>query len=87
MVGILQNAFGNTAYVNQTNLNGKLRKKLGGTNGGQAKIWGGAWPTQAPPLRIATVSVPVAKCGGPCLLRIVSQQSARIEQQNTFPAA
>ena len=36
MAGILQNAFGNTAYVNQTNLDGKLRKKLGG---GQAKIW------------------------------------------------
>jgi len=26
----LQNAFGNCAYVNQTNLKGKLRKKLGG---------------------------------------------------------
>jgi len=26
----LQNAFGNPAYVNQTNLNGKLRTKLGG---------------------------------------------------------
>jgi len=31
----LQNAFGNPAYVNQTNLNGKLRKKLGWeANGG-----------------------------------------------------
>jgi len=36
----LQNAFGNRAYVNQTNLNGKLRKKLGGQTGGQTKIWG-----------------------------------------------
>ena len=36
----LQNAFGNRAYVNQTNLCGKLRKKLGGPNRGQAKIWG-----------------------------------------------
>jgi len=26
----LQNAFGNPAHLNQTNLNGKLRKKLGG---------------------------------------------------------
>jgi len=34
-------------YVNQTNLNGKLRKKLRCQAGGQAKIWG-AWPTQAP---------------------------------------
>jgi len=41
----LQNAFGNRAYANQTNLNGKWIKKLGG----QAKIWG-AWP----PLRIAS---------------------------------
>ena len=49
MVGILQNAFGNTAYVNQTNLNGKLRKKLGGTNGGQAKIWGGGMAHPGPP--------------------------------------
>jgi len=36
----LQNAFGNAVYVNQTNLNGKLRKKLGGQTGGQAKNWG-----------------------------------------------
>jgi len=40
-----------TVYVNQTNLNGK---KMGGQTGSQPKIWGGAWPTQAP-LRIATV--------------------------------
>jgi len=33
-------------YVNQMNLNGKLRKKLGG----QTKIGGEPWP----PLRIAT---------------------------------
>jgi len=49
----LQNTFGNLAYVNQTNLNGNLREKLGGKTGCQAKIGGGAWPTQAP-LRIAT---------------------------------
>jgi len=45
----LQNAFGNRAYVNQTNLYGKLRKKLGGPNGGQAKIWW-AMTHPAPPL-------------------------------------
>jgi len=45
----LQNAFGNPAYVNQTNLNGKLRKKLGGPNGGPRKNLGGPWPTQPPP--------------------------------------
>jgi len=44
MAGILQNAFGNRAYVNQTNLNGKLGKKLGG----QAKIWGGHGPPGPP---------------------------------------
>jgi len=49
MAGILQNAFGNTAYVNQTNLNGKLRKKLGCQTGGQAKIWG-AMAHPGPPL-------------------------------------
>jgi len=38
----LQNAFGNRAYVNQTHLNGKIRKKTGES-----------WPTKAP-LRIAT---------------------------------
>ena len=27
-------------YVNQTNLNGKLRKRLGGQEGGQENIWG-----------------------------------------------
>jgi len=47
----LQNAFGNLAYVNQTNFRGKLRKKLG-ANGGQAKIWGAM--AHPGPLRIAT---------------------------------
>jgi len=37
----LQNAFGNPVYVNQTNLNEKLRKKLGGPNGGPSKKLGG----------------------------------------------
>jgi len=37
----LQNAFGNPAHVNQTNLNGKLRKNRKGQTGGQEKIWGG----------------------------------------------
>ena len=41
----LQNAFDNPTYVNQTNLNGKLGKKLGGAR----KNLGGPWPTQAPP--------------------------------------
>jgi len=36
----LHNAFGNPAYVNQTNLNGKLRKKLGRANGGPSKNLG-----------------------------------------------
>jgi len=36
----LQNEFGNLAYVNQTNLNGKLRKKLGGSNRGPSKNMG-----------------------------------------------
>jgi len=35
------------------NLNGKLRKKLGGPNGEPSKKLGEPWPTQAP-LRIAT---------------------------------
>jgi len=47
----LQNAFGNPAYVNQTNLNGKLRKNLGGPNGGHG-------PPRHP-LRIATALRPV----------------------------
>jgi len=34
MAGIFENTFGNLTYVNQTNLNGKLRKNWGG----QAKI-------------------------------------------------
>jgi len=43
----LQNAFGNPAYVNQTNLNGKreIKKKTGGAS----KNLGWPWPTQAPP--------------------------------------
>jgi len=49
MTGILQNAFCNPAYVNQTNLNGKLRKNLEAPNGGPSKNLGGAWPTQASP--------------------------------------
>jgi len=44
----LQNAFGSRACVNQTNLNGKLRKKLGCQTGGQAKILG-AMSHPAPP--------------------------------------
>jgi len=51
MGGILQNAFGNPAYVNQMI---KLRKKLEGPKGGLSKNLGGPWSTQAP-LRIATV--------------------------------
>jgi len=43
----LQNAFGNLAYVNQTNFNGKLRKKLGAS-----KIWGAM--AHPGPLTIAT---------------------------------
>ena len=37
----LQNAFGNPAYVNQTNLNGKLRKKTVGAKRGPSKNLGG----------------------------------------------
>jgi len=37
-------------YVNQMNLNGKLRKKLGGAKQGAKQKSGEAWP----PLRIAT---------------------------------
>jgi len=39
----LQNAFGNPAYVNQSELKREIKKKtgkLGGQTGGQAKIWG-----------------------------------------------
>jgi len=39
-------------YVNQTNLNGKLGKKLWGGKQGAKQKSGGAWPTQLP-LRIA----------------------------------
>jgi len=49
----LQNAFGNPVYVNQTNLNGKLRKQLGGQTGAKQKS-GGAMAHPVPPLRIAT---------------------------------
>jgi len=41
-----------TVYVNQTTLNGKLRKNWGSQAGDQPKIWGPC-PTQAP-FRIAT---------------------------------
>ena len=41
MTGVFTKRIGQPAYVNQTNLNGKLRKKLGGPNGVQAKIWKG----------------------------------------------
>ena len=47
MAVIFHNAFGNPTYVNQTNLNRKLRKKTG--EGKQKSV--GPWPTQ-PPLRI-----------------------------------
>jgi len=43
----LQNSFGNPTYVNQTNLNGKLRKKTGA----KQKYGGMAHPGS--PLRIA----------------------------------
>jgi len=36
-------------YVNQMNLNGELRKKLGGPSRGPIKNLGGPWPPQAPP--------------------------------------
>ena len=49
----LQNAFSNPAYVNQTNLNGKLRNKLGGPNRRLSKNLGVHGPPR-PPLRIAT---------------------------------
>jgi len=48
-----------TVYVNQTILNGKLRKKLGGQPAGQAKIWGCHGPPRSP-LRIATGYAPAA---------------------------
>jgi len=38
-------------YVNQMNLNGKLRKKLGGANRGPRKNLGAAWPPR-PPLEL-----------------------------------
>jgi len=50
MAGILQNAFGNPAYVNQTNLNWKLRKNLGKPNGGPSKNLGGGMAHPGPPL-------------------------------------
>ena len=33
----LRNTFGNLAYVNQTNLNGKIRKSWGGQTGAKPK--------------------------------------------------
>jgi len=48
MAGILQNAFGNRAYVNQTNLNGKLRKKLGEAKRGAKQTSAGAMAHPAP---------------------------------------
>jgi len=51
----LQNAFGNPAYVNQTNLNGKLIKTGGGQTAGQAKIWG-AMAHPGPPLELPLIS-------------------------------
>jgi len=46
----LQNTVGNPAYVNQTILNGKLRKKLEGGGKREDKQKSGVpWPTQAPP--------------------------------------
>jgi len=45
-----------TVYVNQTNLNGKLRKKLGGTTRGPSKNLGDHVPPRSP-LRIAIDSI------------------------------
>jgi len=45
----LQNAFGNPVYVNQTNLNGKLRKKLGGAKRGAKQKTGGGMAQPGPP--------------------------------------
>ena len=39
---------GYRTYVNQMNLNGKLRKNWGGQTGGQAKIWGAMTPRLPP---------------------------------------
>ena len=49
----LQNAFGNPTYVNQTNLNGKLRKKHWGPNGAPSKNLGGGHGPRRPPFRIS----------------------------------
>jgi len=40
--------------VNQTNLNGKLRKSVGGSKQGANQKSGGNSPTSPPPLAIAT---------------------------------
>jgi len=45
----LQNAFGNPVYVNQTNLNGKLRKNWGDKRGAKHKS-GGVMDHPVPPL-------------------------------------
>ena len=63
----LQNTFGNPAHVNQTNLNGKLRKKLGGPNGGSSKHLRGPWPTQPPPLESPLLMFPLLFCISLCV--------------------
>jgi len=45
-----------STYVNRMNLNGKLRKKLGGPNRGPSNNLGDHGPPR-PPLRIATATV------------------------------
>jgi len=72
MASILQNAFGNTAYVNQTNLNGKLKKDCG------AKRWakqqsGGGMAHPSPPLESRLPRrfwALVPSCTPPCGARI-----------------
>jgi len=46
----LQTAFGNPVYVNQANLNGKLRKKLGGGKREVKQKSGGTMTHPGPPL-------------------------------------
>ena len=48
MAGIFTKRIWQPYNVNQTNLNGKLGKKLGGQTGGQAKIWGDHGPPRPP---------------------------------------
>jgi len=66
---IVQNIAGrklSTVYVNQMNLNGKLRKKLEGLIGEPGKNLGGHGPPR-PPLRIATAGVrEVCRCCRVC---------------------